>query len=129
MPSEELPDDNNVSPALLFSQALNEVMELDRLGLRCLRVTADGVLESTGVTIPTQAILMERSNPLRVMKYGDVLIDLSVDKGTIALRPLGWSKPLQTGNLLHFGSVGLPLIAIGDLYYTLSEPDAKVTVI
>ena len=87
MPSEELPDDNNVSPALLFSQALNEVMELDRLGLRCLRVTADGVLESTGVTIPTQAILMERSNPLRVMKYGDVLIDLSVDKGTIALRP------------------------------------------
>lgn len=117
----------------IFQQVIN----LETSNQRCLKVVDGILIQSTGVPIPKleqPATDGSRSHfyptDKHLLRYGDVLLKLSVDRGKVALRFTGWNKPFcesDDSGTIDFGEVGVPLLPIGGCWIRTTEADCNIT--
>ena len=103
-------------------QLIARLFELEEKGLCCLQVN-NNILQTTGEQMPSCTFSIEGD---RITMFGDLLLKLWVDKGSVSVRPAGWSLPLATGEHIDFGNVGIPVGQIAAMFLSKSIDSAKV---
>ncbi len=106
-----------------LKNAILECIDIEKQGLKCLELT-DKLIKCSGIPIP---IFEEVLTGNRIDKIGHTLLKLQVDKGTISIRPAGWTEPLTIGDCLNFDGPGFPIYSIACPFIVKSDVSATVT--